>query len=235
MDVMLESKRFYFLLFALTGGWLQSCKHPIPEPVFTEDIIETCEPNTVYFQQQILPLFQGNCAVTGCHDAATAQDGFNFTSYSGIMASGEIVVNNLNEGDIYDVITEDDPDKIMPPPPRAPLTSAQIALIAQWIQQGAQNTSCSDLPCDNSDVHFSTHIEPLVSTKCRGCHNNSLMNGNTNLTTYAQISGIALNGAFMSSITGTNGFVQMPYQGNALSDCEVEAVTLWIENGAPND
>jgi hypothetical protein len=235
LGFMMKTITFYFLVFALAGGWLQSCKHPIPEPPINEDIIETCAPNTVYFQQQILPLFQGNCAVTGCHDAATAQDGFVFTSYSNIMASGEIIVGNLNDGDIYEVITEDDPDKIMPPPPSPALSSAQIALIAQWIQQGAQNTSCSDLACDNTDVRFSTHIEPLISAKCRGCHNNSLSNGNTNLTTYAQISSIALDGSFMGSITGSNGFVLMPYQGNALSDCEVEAVTLWIENGALND
>lgn len=225
---MLKPTTIYFLVLARAGGWLQSCKHPIPEPPINEDIIETCAPNTVYFQQQILPLFQGNCAVTGCHDVATAQDGFVFNSYSSIMASGEIVAGNLNNGDVYEVITGNDSDKIMPPPPREPLASAQITLIAQWIQQGAQNTSCSVLACDNTDVRFSTHIEPLISAKCRGCHNNSLSNGNTNLTTYAQISSIALDGSFMGSITGNNGFVLMPYQGSALSACEVEAVTLWI-------
>src|SRR5690349_8075119 len=38
------------------------------------------------FERDILPIFQSNCAKSGCHDAASAQDGYVFTSYQTITA-----------------------------------------------------------------------------------------------------------------------------------------------------
>lgn len=226
----------FALVFALTGGCLlQSCKHEVPTPVIDDSIVEDCSPNTVFFQQEVLPLFQSNCATSGCHDANTAQEGFVFTSYAGIMASGEIVAGNLNEGDIYEVITENDPDKIMPPPPNAPLTSEQIALIGDWISQGAQNTSCENLECDNSDVTYSGRIDVIMSNRCRGCHNDFLSEAGLNLNGHASVAAIAMNGMLMNAVNGSNGFTPMPFNGSPLSDCDKEALSLWIENGAPND
>ena len=33
-------------------------------------IVHPCSPDSVYFEQQLLPIIQSNCAVSGCHDAA---------------------------------------------------------------------------------------------------------------------------------------------------------------------
>ncbi len=43
----------------------------------TEPPIDTiaCDPDTVYFQNTVLPLIQSTCATTGCHDAASHQHG----------------------------------------------------------------------------------------------------------------------------------------------------------------
>src|SRR5688572_5181621 len=133
-----------FIVFILMMMLFWSCKHePIEPAVITEDNTGSgnggggnggggnggggsgntgipCDPDTAYFQNDILPLFISNCAKSGCHDAATHQEGFVFNSYSGIMGSGEIEAGDPSEGDIMEAITEDDPDKIMPPPSHNP-------------------------------------------------------------------------------------------------------------------
>jgi len=51
---------------------LVSCTH---DPLFPSDpeppVSATCHPDTVYFQNEILPLFTANCASAGCHGATT--------------------------------------------------------------------------------------------------------------------------------------------------------------------
>lgn len=89
-------------------------------------------------------------------------------------------------------------------------------------------------PCDNNEVTFTLRIEPIISTHCRGCHNNAISNGGQRLVTYEQISEIANNGALMHSVNGTGGFSQMPPNGS-LSNCDKEALQLWVDAGAPND
>ncbi len=232
------------ILSVAVMAFILSCKHEIPQ--FKDEIVvgngggtnpyvSPCDPDSVYFEQQILPLFQSNCAQPGCHDAIEHEEGFIFDSYANIMASGEITPYNLNGGDIYEVITENDPSDIMPPPPNAPLTTEQINLIADWILQGAQNNSCADLLCDTLDVTFNLSVLPLVTNSCSGCHSGASPDGNLLLTNYSQIAASASNGSLIDAVYGTNGVPLMPYNGTALSDCAIRTLEIWIENGALND
>lgn len=226
-------------LTVVFAALLFSCKHDIPQiPIdpnapITE--VDDCDPNTIYFQQQVLPIFQSSCAMPGCHDQATAEDGIVLDSYSSIMSSGEVVPGDLSDGDVYENITDSDPDDIMPPPPNDPLTSEQIQLIAGWIQQGAQNNSCSSLLCDTVNVTFSAQIAPFFANKCEGCHSGGNSSAGLTLVTYDQISASALDGSLWNSVNGTGGFTLMPYNGTPLSDCELVMLDKWIQNGAPND
>ncbi|HYC87116.1 MAG TPA: c-type cytochrome domain-containing protein, partial [Chryseosolibacter sp.] len=123
----------------------QGCVHeplvpqnPGPEPGPVTD--ETCDPAVVYFQSEILPLLISNCAKGGCHDAATAEDGIILDSYANVMNSDVIEAGDPSDSELYEQITEDEPDEIMPPPPAEPLSSQQVAVIRSWILQGAKNT-----------------------------------------------------------------------------------------------
>ena len=65
---------------------LVSCTH---DPLFPNDpeppVSATCHPDTVYFQNEILPLFTANCASAGCHGATNPADGLSLLTYNGIM------------------------------------------------------------------------------------------------------------------------------------------------------
>src|SRR5690242_1217775 len=111
--------------------WAISCKHQIPgitdspaqdgNPNSNPSIGSSCSADTVYFQQQVLPIFISNCAMSGCHDDASHKEGIVLTSYSAII-SGGIRAGNPDNSKIYKVIATSKADDRMPQPPRNPLS-----------------------------------------------------------------------------------------------------------------
>ena len=193
----------------------------------------TCDPDTVYFQNTILPLLVSNCSVTGCHDVATHKEGVQLTDYASIINTGGIVPGNPGSSKLYRAITTSGEDK-MPPANRTPLTAAQISAIQTWILQGALNNSC-DAGCDTTNVTFSQSIFPIVQNFCLGCHNAPSPGGGVYLRNYADIKTVVDNGKLWGSINHDPGFFAMPLGGNKLSNCDLATFKIWINNGAPNN
>lgn len=239
----------YFL--ALTFAAVTSCKHePLLDdgitPIDSTDtigIVDTipmgipCDPDTVYFETQVLPILISSCAKSGCHDAASHEEGIILDSYANVMATAEVEPFNLNAGKLYEVITETDPDKQMPPPPNAPLTQDQVQLIAKWIQQGAQNLKCDPNfgACDTINVSFSQTLQPIVNTHCKGCHSGGSPSGGIGLDSYNGVKAVALNGKLLGAISWANGFSKMPQGGNKLDACTIAKFKSWIDAGAPQN
>lgn len=146
-----------------------------------------CNPDTVYFQNTVLPLLQSSCGVTGCHDPATASDGVILTSYLYVIQTAGIDPFQPEESEIWEVITEDDPDKRMPPPPGPSLTDDQKNIIYDWIAQGALNNYCDQEPCDSLNVSFSQTVWPVIQNKCLGCHSSGSPSGNVGLTGHTEV------------------------------------------------
>jgi hypothetical protein len=213
-------------LFLLAFVFSMGCKHELPEPP-----PENCDPNKVYFSKDIAPLLLSNCAMPGCHDAATSADGVNLSSYEALMNSGIINTNAPFNGDFWEVLTETDPDKRMPP--SGPLSQSQLDLIQDWLSQGAPNSICIE-GCDTTQFTWTGSIQPIIQTKCLGCHNATTQNGGINLSSYAQVKTIALNGLLYNAVTGSSGVQQMP-PANPLSACENSQIQHWIQAGAPEN
>lgn len=232
------------LIFTLIGA----CKH---EPVLltidedpndptdpvdttgTNPQIDPCDPDTVYFENTILPLIISNCAKSGCHDAASHQDGVVLIDYFTIMSSGDIQPFDPSDSELYEVITENDPDKRMPPPPASRLTNEQISLIATWINQGAQNNGCAE--CDTSDVTFTQNIKPIVDLKCKGCHSGATPTGGINLETHAGVYAVAISGQMLGAVRHQQGYPSMPPSGGMIPQCEIDQIQIWINEGALNN
>lgn len=186
------------------------------------------------FQRDILPIFISNCAKSGCHDAATRAEGYQFTDYNSIV-SKKFTPGDAEDTELFEKITEDDNDDIMPPPPNPRLTSQQIALIRRWINEGAKNTTDCGSPCDSMDFKYSTAIKPLVEQYCRGCHNSAAPSAGIALDVYDGIKAVALNGKLLGAIQHQQGFSPMPKGGAKLSDCQILQVKKWVADGAPNN
>ncbi len=191
-----------------------------------------CDPNVVYFEQDVLPILLSNCALAGCHDSKTREEGFDFTSYNKTVAK-DFKRGRPRDTEMYEVLTEED-DDMMPPPPMAPLSAEQIKKIYDWIKQGGKNLTCDPGTCDTQNVTFSADILAIIENKCKGCHSGSNPKGNVLLTNYTQTRALALTGRLSGTINASGGFPVMPPLGK-LPDCEIQQIEAWIANGAPNN
>lgn len=196
---------------------------------------QTCSSDTVYFRQQVLPIFISNCSISGCHDDASHQDGVVLTSYEKIMSTGGIRPGNPGDSEVYEKITEHDDDDRMPPPPRNRLTQQQIDAIGKWIRQGAKNNSCEATSCDSVNVTYSGAIKTLIANKCQGCHSGAAPTGGIDLSTYNGVKAKVNDGRLWGAVNHMPGFSPMPKNGAKLSTCELAQIRKWMDAGAPNN
>lgn len=196
-----------------------------------------CSPDTAYFQQQVLPIFISNCALSGCHNAASHQNGVVLTDYANIISTGDVRAGQPANSKVWKLIIETDPARRMPKAPRSPLSQEQKDLINKWITQGARNNSCqaSASACDTANVTFSGAIKTILNGTCTGCHGNAAPQANINLTIYAGVKAKVDDGRLWGAINHLPGFSAMPKGGAKLSDCQISQFKKWIAAGAPNN
>ncbi|MFN4892407.1 MAG: hypothetical protein ACK5G0_01420 [Bacteroidota bacterium] len=218
------------LALILLAGW-SACQHQPPQPNAGPTVSENCNSDTVYFVNDVLPLLQSNCAMSGCHDNGSAADGVRMTDYANIM--DEVKAGNAGDSKLYKVIIRTDNER-MPPPPRPTFTTAQKALIQKWINQGARNNSCLNR-CNSTVFTYSGAVRPTLESKCIGCHSGVVPSGAVNLSDYTNTRIWALNGKLYGSIAHQSGFSPMPKNSAKLSDCEIQQVQQWIQAGAQNN
>ena len=86
------------------------------------------------FEQNLLPILTARCALSGCH-VADGPHGLDFRTYESFIAGGEhgpaFIPGNAEESEVVEQIVSGN----MPPPPRDPLTAAEIQLFRDWINQ----------------------------------------------------------------------------------------------------
>jgi hypothetical protein len=216
----------FTVLSFVIGGVIYSCKHE-PEPIPLPPVEPVC------FQEEVLPIFRSNCAMSGCHSAQSAQDGIILDNYFNILSSG-VVPFNPNESEVYEVLLEQDPDDRMPLAPAPPLSSAQIGIIYAWIAQGARNDSCAT-ECDTVNVTYSNQVTKVLNGNCMGCHRGPSPSGNVNLDGYTNLKTWVDNGKLSLSVNQQNGATPMPYLSPRMNDCNVRTIQIWIDNGALNN
>ena len=228
------------MLVALSCVFSPSCKHEIdypdanPNPTDTTgNPIDTTTPppldTMVCFESEILPLFVSNCAMSGCHDALTQAEEIQLTSYGTIRP--EVSPFHPNSGDVMESIL----DGSMPPNPYSNLTSSQITLIQQWINQGAQNTTNCANTCDSTAFKYAADIAPIMSTFCNGCHGGSFPSAGINTSTWSGLQASVANGSLLGSVQHTSGFSAMPKGTTKMDECNITKIRKWIQAGAINN
>jgi hypothetical protein len=232
---MIFSKIFSSLLISTFVLIILSCKHELDYLEKTTNPIDTTTPppvdTLVCFESEVLPLFVSNCAMSDCHDAITHEEGLRLYTYSGIVSnisafhptSGLIMQSILGTIDI------------MPPQPYSSLSSSQITLIQQWINQGAQNTTNCANTCDSTAFNYSADIAPIMSTFCNGCHGGNSPSAGINTSSWAGLQPIANNDSLIGSIQHDSGFSPMPKGSAKMNACNITKIRKWIQAGALNN
>ena len=243
----------YILLIFITYWMIHliACKH---SPIISDDeviIVDTidmpmdtvivnetdsipCDPDVVYFELDILPILISNCAFSGCHDVASAEDGVILDSYENVIATADVEPFDLQHSEIYEVLVEDDEEKRMPPAPTARLDQDKIQLIAKWILQGGEDLKCDpDVEgCESQNVSYAADISPVFDLHCVGCHGGNTPSAGIDLSNHTGVKVVADNGRLYGSILWENGFSKMPQGGDKLSDCTIDKIKNWIDSGA---
>ena len=109
---------FFILVLAAAGLSLKSCtkdKVPVVTPVA----------NTISFSQKVQPLIQQNCSTSGCHDAGTAQSGYNLSNYTGIRDNAQAMLNAMRGQNGFALM-----------PPGGSIADSSILQFEAWIAQG---------------------------------------------------------------------------------------------------
>jgi hypothetical protein len=195
-----------------------------------------CNSEIVYFDKDVLPIFRGNCSIVGCHDAVTARRGVILDSYENIISTTTVTPFDLEETEIFERLTESDPDQRMPPFPREALDFDQLSIITKWILQGAEDLTCDvDTICEITSVSYSMDIGPIIERSCKGCHSGPNPVGGFSLDTYEQVAERVAAGRLYGAVAGLPGFVAMPLNQDRLPDCEIKLFRVWIDSGAMNN
>ena len=193
----------------------------------------SCDPDSVYFVNSVLPLIRSSCAMSGCHDQATAAHGVILTDYYRIKITTGVKPGNSGGSKLYKVLSASGESK-MPPASNNAFSAEQKALVAKWIDQGATYNFCTEA-CNPDNFAFGADIFPLISANCQGCHSGSQPEAGLLLVDYASVKAAADNGTLYGSVAHLTGFSPMPKDGVQLSACNINQIKNWIDNGAQNN
>lgn len=209
----------------------------------------------ICFERDVLPVFQQNCALSGCHNSESRKEGIVLDSYENIMISKKgraIIPYNLKRSKVYKKITEDTNEDRMPPPPNESLTFAEISVIGMWILAGAPNSKCSEdmginedndtnsdpsgntelseNNCDTLNLSYKD-IQPIIEKNCYKCHSGNSPDELFNLETYSQVKEKRTDGKLFGAINHLSGFKPMPRKSPKLSGCDLSKFNAWINSG----
>jgi len=91
--------------------------------------------------------------------------------------------------------------------------------------------------CDTVNMKYSTNVVPILTSNCYRCHGVSTNSGSFGIVLegYNNIKPYAESGTLIGVITHASGFLPMPQDGGKLSDCNINIIRSWINNGIQNN
>jgi hypothetical protein len=92
--------------------------------------------------------------------------------------------------------------------------------------------------CNLENVTYSIDVVPILSNNCYACHSQSNAPANAAgivLEGYEKIKVAVENGLLMESIIHGPDASPMPKNAPRISDCKINTIKKWIENGALNN
>ena len=123
----------------------------------------------VDYETQIQPIFNANC--TNCHGYPNQYGNLVLFSYNDVMNSGTVVAGDAESSSLYDRIVRPNSDPGDMPPGNDELSTSEIALIEQWINEGALAEEANDVSgcIDPNAISCDDDIDTLYFPECTSC------------------------------------------------------------------
>ena len=96
------------------------------------------------------------------------------------------------------------------------------------------NPSTGGNTCDTTAMSYASVIKPIIKQYCTdpNCHSGSGTVGSYNLTTYAGLKQSIDNMRLLGAINHSSGYIAMPQGLPKLSECNINKITAWVNQGA---
>ncbi|MCB2198281.1 c-type cytochrome [bacterium] len=202
------------------------------------------------------PLFQQRCIA--CHGASLQENGFDARTYADVFnyttTAGNPLIDQGNpDGSELVARVEGDGFQRMPVGPA--LSTDQIAMIRDWISNGAPE----DVPNDTTgggnnggtvaadSITWDNTVGRILNNNCLSCHNADLHYNDFQVVNFemvfthmtedgrAAVDTAAVEESELLLRLEGNGVSLMPDGGPALAAELIDTVRTWIENGAPEN
>ena len=88
--------------------------------------------------------------------------------------------------------------------------------------------------CDTTTMSFATDIKPIMDQYCAtaSCHNSSVMAGTYDFSKHSEVKRAAVTtNRLLGAINHQTGFSPMPSAMPKLSDCNINKITAWVNQG----
>jgi len=103
-------------------------------------------------------------------------------------------------------------------------------------------TPANATTCDTTTITYSKDVSPIIVSNCynpgNGCHDaaGSATSG-FDYTKFSILAGNVADGSLLTDInfTPTRGHNTMPKNGTQLSQCDINKITRWINDGYPDN
>lgn len=126
---------------------------------------------------------------------------------------------------------------------RIPILIAGVVCATMWITGCYYDKAELVYPvsnCDTANVKYSTTIVSILTTNCYTCHSNanaSFSGGGVKLEGHANLVTLTTGGVNSRLVKAVNhtGPSPMPKGQPKLPDCQVNQITAWVLDGAPNN
>ena len=144
------------LLFCVLGCTRDRAHILMPDHISHATEVMVSTDTEASFENDILPILTARCALAGCH-VADGPHGLDFRTYASFIAGGEhgpvFIPGDAAESEIVEEIVEGK----MPPPPRDPLSDAELQVIINWINQ--QEPHDDIVPHDDDHDEEDEHVD----------------------------------------------------------------------------
>ena len=205
------------------------------------------------FKTHILPILQNNCVK--CHGEEKQKDDLRLDTYEWVLKGGEhgavVVAEDLIESSLFQRITLPADDDDIMPPKDGPLSDNEIALIKNWIANGAKaeaevappQPEVVETKPEGSSV-FVEYVLPVLKSSCVDCHGPDKQKAGLRLDTIAAVlkgskEGPVVKGGspdesslYQRIILPADDDDIMPPKGDPLSKAQTDLIKLWIVSGA---
>ena len=216
------------------------------------DVVLAQAPEQVEFHRDVRPVLAQACFA--CHGAAEATRQADLR-----LDTGDFIETHVRPGDaggspLFQRLTTEEPIGRMPPVSSGRLLTAdQIQLVRTWIDQGAHlgadlvTAGAASGAVAERTVDFAREVRPLLSENCFSCHGPDEQARQAGLRLDvpdgpfadrgrfggpAVVAGDAAGSPLVHRVAAGDARVRMPRGGEALTEAEVETLSLWIDQGA---